>query len=292
MRFRDAARYFRSPLLPDGELLTAEFHRQRFSPHWHESFVIPVIAAGAQGYRYRGAQHIAPAGTIAAINPGEVHTGERASAQGWAYRVFYPAPAWVHGVAADLAGGRPVPAPWFADQVIDDPAVAARLIEAHRLLDAPDPSRADALAAETALHGAFALLLVRHSRGRVQQETPPPDAARVAAMQSRLAGDLTGPLALRDLAAAVGLSPWYACRLFSRTVGMPPHAWRNQLRIHRGLALLRAGAPVTETATAVGFADQSHFTRLFRRVYGVAPGRWQSSPGRTRSFKRTPARRG
>lgn len=77
--FRDDARYWRTPLLPDAELLTAEYFEQEFAPHWHDSYSIPVIHNGAQTYRYRGALRLAGAGSIAAINPGEVHTGERAT---------------------------------------------------------------------------------------------------------------------------------------------------------------------------------------------------------------------
>ncbi len=83
-------------------------------------------------------------------------------------------------------------------------------------------------------------------------------------------------LSLGELAAVVGLSTFHAARLFSRSVGMPPHAWRNQLRLQHAQSLLRQGKSVTEVASATGFADQSHFTRHFKRAYGVAPGRWQT----------------
>jgi AraC-like DNA-binding protein len=258
--------------MPGGELLTAAFHRHRFAPHWHEGFVIPIIEAGAQGYRYRGGQHVAPAGTIAAINPGEIHTGERASARGWSYRVFYPAAAWMQRLATDV-GGRPADLPSFGDAVIADGAVAARLAGAHRLLEASSRGEADPLAAETALQEAMVMLMLRHARSRPRPAEP--RRRGVAAMQERLAGDLAESLSLSELAAAVGMSPWHACRVFSRAVGMPPHAWRNQLRVARAAGLLRRGVSVTEAAAALGFADQSHFTRLFKRSYGVSPGRWQ-----------------
>jgi AraC-like DNA-binding protein len=270
--FRDAARYWRSPLLPDAELLTAEYYEQEFAPHWHESYSIPVIVDGAQTYRYRGALRLAAAGSIAAINPGEVHTGERAAEHGWAYRAFYPSLDWVRQLAGDI-GGRPAEVPWLPDEAIRDAEVAARLAQAHRLLE----EGADALAAETALTSAFALLLIRHARSRPPAQALRADNARVAAMQARLAENLGDAITLSELAAAVGLSPFHAARMFSASVGMPPHAWRKQLRLSRALGLLRQGLPVTEVALASGFADQSHFTRHFKRAYGIAPGRWQAA---------------
>jgi AraC-like DNA-binding protein len=56
---------------------------------------------------------------------------------------------------------------------------------------------------------------------------------------------------------------------------LPPHAWRNQVRLQRSLAPLREGVSVADVAAASGFTDQSHFTRHFRRMFGVPPGRWQ-----------------
>jgi hypothetical protein len=87
---RESARYWTSRLLPGADLPTATFSTQRFQRHWHEGYVIQVIQRGAQSYQYRGATRIAASGSIAAINPGEVHTGERATPHGWTYRAFYP----------------------------------------------------------------------------------------------------------------------------------------------------------------------------------------------------------
>lgn len=268
--FRDNARLWRSPLLPDAELLTAQYYAQEFAPHWHEGFSIPVIQTGAQSYRYRGSQCIAGVGSIAAINPGEIHTGERATDNGWTYRAFYPSVQWMRALASSMSG-HPMDVPWLPDGAIHDPEVAAKLGVAHRLLE----TQADTLMAESALTEAFALLLSRYARNRVQTQSLQPDAVRVERMKALMAEDVTAPLPLSALATAVGLSPFYAARLFSRSVGMPPHAWRNQVRLNRAQTLLRRGVSVTEVAAAQGFTDQSHFTRHFKRAFGVAPGRWQ-----------------
>lgn len=272
--FADEARFFRSPALPGTELLTARFFRHSFAPHWHEGFVIAVITAGAEGYHYRGAHRVAEPWTLACINPGEIHTGERAADEGWAYRVFYPSAELLHGLARQLCPGKSCGLPRLPHEVIRDQALAHALARAHALLEAGR----DLLEAQAATLQAFSTLLSRHAQ---LPEAEPHTACaapggHVETMRQRLAANLSEQLTLSELGACVGLSAFHAARLFARETGMPPHAWRNALRVNRSLDLLRAGASVAEAAQACGFADQSHYTRHFRRMLGVAPGRWRA----------------
>ncbi|MDR3100143.1 MAG: AraC family transcriptional regulator [Paraburkholderia sp.] len=287
-RFRDFARYWRTPLLPGADLLTAEYHDHEFTPHWHEAYTIPVIEDGAECYRYRGAQHVAEAGSVPVINPGEIHTGSRAVDEGWRYRVMYVPVDYLHALAGEIAG-RAEPLPWFDAEVIRDLDLARRLARAHRLLEADADRRGtglalaanapqpDLLAIEGALLDALATLLTRHARTREAPIGSGANEPRVEIMKALLAADLTAPRRVADLAQAVGLSPFHATRLFTQATGLPPHAWRTQLRLQRALGPLRAGASVAEVAAATGFTDQSHFTRHFRRMFGVPPGRWQAN---------------
>jgi AraC-like DNA-binding protein len=86
---------------------------------------------------------------------------------------------------------------------------------------------------------------------------------------------IVDPPSLAELAAEVGTGQFAVLRAFRARFGMPPHAYLNQLRVRRACALLDAGTPAAQVAVAVGFADQSHLSRHFRRVVGVAPGRYQ-----------------
>ncbi len=285
--FRDCARYWRSPLLPGAELLTAEYHDHAFTPHWHDAYAVPVIEEGAECYRYSGAHHVAHAGSVPVINPGELHTGARAVDEGWRYRVMYVPVDYLQALANEIAGSAQ-PLPWFDAEVIRDRDLARRISRAHLLMEThaasgatPDsPARTDSpdlLAAEAALIDALSTLLVRYGRTRA---TPLPASShepRVDVMKALLAADLTTPLRVADLAQAIGLSPFHASRLFTQATGLPPHAWRTQLRLQRALAPLRAGVAVADVAAAHGFTDQSHFTRHFRRMFGVPPGRWQTA---------------
>jgi len=82
-------------------------------------------------------------------------------------------------------------------------------------------------------------------------------------------------LTLAELAALAGISPHYFTRLFRQSTGVTPHQYLIRCRIERAQALLREGRlTIGQIAQEVGFADQSHFTRHFRRAVGVAPARF------------------
>jgi AraC family transcriptional regulator len=89
-------------------------------------------------------------------------------------------------------------------------------------------------------------------------------------------GDLAQPLTLAEIAEACGLSASYFSRAFRRSTGATPHAFLLQARVERAKVLLkRKDLLLAEVASACGFADQSHFTRVFARKIGLTPGAWR-----------------
>ena len=65
--------------------------------------------------------------------------------------------------------------------------------------------------------------------------------------------------------------------MFTQSVGLSPITYRTSLRVEEAKALLRRGRPLAHVAYDVGFADQAHLTRLFKRYVGVVtPGQYQA----------------
>jgi AraC-like DNA-binding protein len=81
-------------------------------------------------------------------------------------------------------------------------------------------------------------------------------------------------VSLDELSAIAGLSPFHLVRSFTRRFGLPPHAYQIHVRVERARALLTTGMPPVQVASSVGFADQSHFTRHFRRINNVTPANY------------------
>jgi len=81
---------------------------------------------------------------------------------------------------------------------------------------------------------------------------------------------------LADVAAACGLSRDYFIRAFRRATGLTPHRWLMRFRVTQAKETLRSSnLSLAEIALRCGFADQSHFTRVFSSSEGISPAAWR-----------------
>ncbi|MET7290138.1 AraC family transcriptional regulator [Streptomyces sp. NPDC005573] len=258
---------------PPLDLLTANFRQHVYAPHAHEEYTVGVCVGGSEVIAYRGGHIRTGPGTIVVLEPGEPHTGGPGNpTDGYAYRALYAEPSLLaDGLrpAGNLAGGLP----HFREPLIHDPALAAAFSHAHTdLSGCPDP-----LEAESRLPWLLTALAQRHATARPADALVPGAAVIARTVRDRLADELTAPPALATLGAELGLSRYQLLRAFRTTMGLPPYAWLAQHRVARARVLLASGLRPAEVASLVGFADQAHLTRWFRRVLGVTPAVYRNS---------------
>lgn len=112
----------------------------------------------------------------------------------------------------------------------------------------------------------------RPARGRAQTTSRHRDAARRLEEILALRPEL--PSSLAELADQVGLSPFHAARVFRRFTGASLHDYRTHLRVKTSLGrLAEPNRDLADLALELGFANHSHFTDQFRRIFGVPPSR-------------------
>jgi len=246
---------------------------RHFGRHWHEGFGIGWLEEGAQRSASGRGPVDAYAGDLISTNPGEVHDGRPLGGDSRGWHIVYidpPLLASLRGERADaLALARPV---------LQDAALRASMrLLLRRLLDwNASRDSGTALAVEESFTRAGAMLLQRHGSTRARDDQSP----RLAAVRDALADAPATTPSLGELAALAGSSRWQLLRHFRHAYGLSPHEWLLQRRAERARGLISTGLPLADAAAAAGFADQSHMTRTFARLWGYSPGSWQrAAPG-------------
>jgi AraC-like DNA-binding protein/mannose-6-phosphate isomerase-like protein (cupin superfamily) len=272
-KVKEKTKFWRVPQLGDLELLRASYVKQSFDRHFHEGYAVGVIESGALAFDYRGEQVVAAAGDINLATPGETHNGFAATSEGWRYRMFYLPTRLLQQAVSEVADREKV-MPYFLRGVIQDPPLARQISALHVALERPETSL---LEKESRLLCVMATLAMRHA-----EEPPLPvliDRSRhtVARARAYLDAHFAENVSLDQISRVAGLSRFHFLRMFRREVGLPPHTYLNQVRVHRAKDLITLGFPLVEAALAVGFVDQSHLTRQFKRRLGVTPGAYSKS---------------
>lgn len=97
-----------------------------------------------------------------------------------------------------------------------------------------------------------------------------------AELKAQIECRLDGQLSINDLARTCNLSTSMFLQAFRETMGKTPQQWLTHQRIEKAMHLmLTSDLPLKDVAARCGFADQSHFTRVFSRSIGATPASWR-----------------
>jgi AraC-like DNA-binding protein len=265
----EKVKFWRDPVLRDLEMLSATYVTYSFARHAHEGFGIAIVESGAMEFEYRGKTYIAPAGSVVVTDPEEMHTGQAVLDTGWTYRTILPAAAWLQQAASELAE-RPRALPYFSSPLIFDRSLNRHLTRLHQNLEQmPSP-----LERESQFLWAMAQLVHQHAGDRPAVAKLGRETNVVNLIRDYLRESYTTNISLNELAALVDMKPLRLLRTFRKHVGLPPHAYLNQVRVHQAKRLIADGYPIIDAALATGFTDQSHLHRHFKKMVGVTPGQY------------------
>jgi AraC-like DNA-binding protein len=259
----------KSPLRSKVELIDAQLRDGAFSPHRHDTYTIAVTTAGVQSFNYRGSQWRSLPGQVMILHPDEVHDGYCCDQTGFSYRAAYLPPAHVQTVI----GGAALP---FLTAVV---STDAHLVSsAHRLIAMCSPET-DPFGYQDALQ-QFVIAMQRCEGRPALRRT----VHREAVMRVReFLDSVPEPgTSLDQLEAIAGYDRWQLSRDFRALLGTSPYRYLQCRRLEHARHLLRNGLGLAAAAHEAGFADQSHFGRIFKRTFGTTPSNWhRADPQRT-----------
>jgi len=262
-------RCWRATELSDAVLYHGRYNHT-FIRHSHDVLTFIVITDGAVCIEVDERSYRVEKGQFVAIGANQVHGARPAHHRGWRMRSLHLSPVALArrlGISVGEAthlnfrnpvhnGAQPIGSLFFdihyCSQV--DADIEARQDRFDGLIDC----------------------LVTNLDAFGPEVRPPDDDPQMSAAHRLLSRSLHKNLLVEDIAEEIGLSPFTLIRSFRRSFGISPHYWRMQARANAVSALLRDQCSLTDAAYSCGFSDQSHMARVFKKVFGVTPGRYRA----------------
>ena len=241
------------------EVFHARFVDYAYPPHVHDAWTVFLVDDGWIRYDLEARHRGAGGEGVFILPPNVVHDGRAGAHGGFRKRVLY--------LSTDVLDERLI-GPAVDRPDIPGPALRQAVHALHRALGHPD----DALEAESRL-----ALVGDRLRAHLTATLP-----GTGSSPQGLAGDLRDLLEERlfertTLAQAgrdLGASPSHLVRCFTDSFGIAPHRYVTARRIDAARRRLLDGEPIALVAAEVGFYDQAHFSRQFKRHVGTSPGRY------------------
>ncbi|WP_322087346.1 AraC family transcriptional regulator [Burkholderia sp. BCC1999] len=253
------------------ESLHAHFSGHAYDAHDHDDMLVGFTEQGVQQFQCHRSVHTSVPGRAILIEPGALHDGHAPEAGGFTYGMLYLPQAWVERAARrlDLPGLGGVEAA-FGHTLVDDLSLVDTIRQAFIALHGNEGK----LARDQALDRLLTRLggELRTPLATTGDHAVAPAIARARDLLHARMSDDIGLDALVDL---TGIDRFRLTRLFQRAYGTSPHAYLVRLRLRAARRLLAAGRTPAQVAADVGFADQSHLGRWFRRAYRITPAAYR-----------------
>lgn len=265
--------FIRDPSLRAIELRYSEYSEPVFHRHNHEAYSIGLVKKGRTNFHLvREGENILPVsrGNVVLINPGEVHACNPEAGSAFAYYMLYIEPDFFRHLVSDFTGS-PVIQYRFPVSLLKELNISRQVNELCRSIQSRQPG----LEIETRLVETLAAIMNACAPHIPPDEPVGEPTPSASAAYDFLREDPADSITLKELAGMCHLSPFYFLRLFRRQYGLPPHTAQLQMRINLARRLLAEGEVIANVAAAAGFADQSHFTREFKKSVGTTPQKYR-----------------
>ncbi len=244
------------------EVFHAQISDYSYPAHCHDTWTVLIVDHGAIRYDLDSRQCGALGDAVAILPPGVIHNGRRApGAPGFKKRVLYLDESFLDldmiGAAVDKTN-------------IFDAELRETLVGLHDSL----------MTGEEELDSEWRLALIQDRLGThlrsVDHQERPPEPVIALRLRELLDENIVQSLSLAEAARVLDRSKAHLIRSFSAAFGVSPHAYVIARRVEAARSLLLEGSPIAEVAASVGFFDQAHFTRHFKRHTSVTPGKYAS----------------
>ncbi len=268
-------RIWRSHYLPSIELLHSAGQSSHSLPrHFHEELELNIKQGDGWQFNYRGTTHNVPADTLAITQPGEAHqadstgnsSGKSLRQQDYIFRGLRIDLDLLQQVATDVAG-RETSVPFFPLPLVQDRDLTDQIVRVHQALSQPISQ----LEQQSLVLDFLAQLILRCAAAPICIAKLGAERQPVERVRAYIEENYDREISLEELSRVANLSSFHLNRSFSKTFGMPPHAYQIQVRILQAKRLLGKDWSIDRVVSETGFASQSHFGLHFKRLVCITP---------------------
>jgi len=245
-------------------LLEASFTNKIFAPHFHDDYSIALITSGTHNFTCNKDNFNAKPGDIRLINPGDIHV---CKSKTWGYITFTPDSNFVEAFSESCQ--KELHNINFANPVIHNPKLAKLFLDLNYAIK----EWQDELMAENILEELVVNLISSYSNNQIKSKDISYSRKKLIQTVEYMKANFQESLKLENLAQISGLSKYHFLRKFKEEFNMTPHAYLLQIRIQNAKNMLLQHKSLIDIALSCGFSDQSHFTRVFNKIYGMSPGK-------------------
>ncbi len=248
------------------ERIEAWFPGRAFAKHRHDSYAIGQTLAGVQAFDYRGAALASTPGEVVVLHPDEAHDGRAGGEEGFGYRLIYVEPQLIAAAQRAILG-RAAALPFASEAVSRNRRLAGAVAAAFQ--GPPEPLARDSLILELAKG-----LSEADPSGPRRAPLRRVDLPAVERARRFLDAETGRVVRSRELEAVTGLTRFELARHFQAVCGTTPYRYSLMRRLDFARRWIGETRSLAELAAAAGFADQAHFTRLFKAAFGLTPARY------------------
>lgn len=237
---------------------------QPFPNHFHEYYVIGFIENGERFLSCKNKEYSIAKGNIVLFNPGDNHACAQRGQEALDYRGINISKEVMSDLAEEVTGKRKLPG--FSKNVIFNDEITCYLRPLHEMI----MSGSYEFEKEEHLFSLLSLLIQQY--GQPFESCIPECREEIEKACAFMEEHYEERIYLDQICRCANLSKSTLLRAFTKSKGVTPYSYLENVRIGKAKKLLEQGASPMEAALQTGFSDQSHFTNYFSRYIGLAPG--------------------